>query len=76
MTQTEWKEIFGDNLVTILREKNMSQAQLAKTAGLSTSRVSDYINGNSTPTIFAIINMAYALEMDIGEFVDFEEYIR
>ena len=76
MTQTEWKEIFGDNLVTILREKNMSQAQLAKKAGLSTSRVSDYINGNSTPTIFAIINMAYALEMDIGEFVDFEEYIR
>ena len=76
MTQTEWKEIFGDNLVTILREKKMSQAQLAKKAGLSTSRVSDYINGNSTPSIFAIINMAYALEMDIGEFVDFEEYIR
>jgi transcriptional regulator with XRE-family HTH domain len=76
MTQTEWREIFGANLVDILKERNMSQAQLAKETGLSTSRISDYIKGYATPNIFAIINMAYVLGLDISEFVDFEEPIK
>ena len=75
MTQSEWKEIFGGNLVDILKDRNMSQGQLAREAGLSVSRISDYINGNATPSIFAIINMAYALDIDVGEFVDFGETI-
>jgi transcriptional regulator with XRE-family HTH domain len=76
MTQTEWREIFGANLVDILKERNLSQAQLAKETGLSTSRISDYIKGYATPNIFAIINMAYVLGLDISEFVDFEEPIK
>lgn len=75
MTQSEWKEIFGGNLVDILKDRGMSQGQFAREAGLSVSRVSDYINGNATPSIFAIINMAYALDIDIGEFIDFGESI-
>lgn len=76
MTQTEWKEIFGRNLFDILKDRGMSQGQLARDTGLSVSRVSDYINGNATPSVFAIINMAYALDIDIGEFVDFGETIK
>lgn len=76
MTQTEWRDIFGSNLASILEEKGVSQSQLAKDAGLSISRISDYVNGRATPTIFAIINMAYALDMDIGEFVDYDERIQ
>ena len=76
MTQNEWREIFKDNLSSILREKKMTQAELAKDAGLSTSRVSEYINGYATPTIFAVINMAYALDVDVGEFIDFGESVR
>ena len=75
MTQTEWRRIFSNNLVDILREKGMSQAQLARDSGLSVSRISDYINMNATPTIFAIINMAYALDIDINELVDFDDRI-
>lgn len=75
MTQTEWKEIFGGNLASILRDRNMTQTELAREAGLSVSRISDYIKGYATPTIFAIINMAYALDIGISEFVDFEETI-
>lgn len=75
MTQEEWKETFGDNLASILQEQGMTQNELAKKTGLSTSRISDYIHGYSAPSIFAIINMAYVLEVDIGEFVDFEETI-
>jgi transcriptional regulator with XRE-family HTH domain len=73
MTQSEWKEIFGDNLVALLKERNMSRSELAKKTGLSTSRISDYINGYAAPSIFAAINMAYVLDLDVGEFIDFEE---
>jgi transcriptional regulator with XRE-family HTH domain len=75
MTQEEWRKMFGRNLASILQEKGMSQYQLAKDTGLSNSRISDYINGRSTPTIFAIINMAYALDMDVGEFVDYDDRV-
>jgi transcriptional regulator with XRE-family HTH domain len=75
MTQNEWRKIFANNLLCILREKGMSQAQLARDSGLSVSRISEYINMNATPTIFAIINIAYALDMEVGELVDFDSRI-
>lgn len=75
MTQTEWKNIFGDNLAEILREKGMTQSQLAMDAELSVSRISDYINKRAVPTIFAIINIAYALDTDVGDLVDFDERV-
>lgn len=75
MTQIEWKHIFGDNLAAILEEKGISQARLARDAGMSVSRINDYINKNATPSIFAIINIAYALDIDVGELVDFDERI-
>lgn len=76
MTQEEWKDIFGGNLASILQEQGMTQNELAKATGLSSSRISDYIHGYSAPSIFAIINMAYVLELDIGEFVDFGETVK
>ena len=75
MTQKEWSDIFASNLNDILEEKGMSQAQLARDAELSKSRVNDYINGNAVPTAAALINMAYALDMDLGDFMDFGERV-
>ena len=75
MTQVEWRHIFGRNLIDILNEKEISQNQLARESGLSVSRINDYINEKATPTIFAIINIAYALDMRVDELVDFEEPI-
>lgn len=75
MTQMEWRNIFADNLASILEDTGMSQAQLAREAGLSVSRINDYINKNATPSIFAVINIAYALDMDVSELVDFDDRI-
>lgn len=75
MTQKEWSDIFASNLIDILEEKGMTQAQLARDANLSKSRINDYINGNAVPTSAALINMAYALDMDLGEFADFGERV-
>lgn len=75
MTQSQWKQVFADNLVDILQEKGMTQTQLSKDSGVSMAMISDYINKRSAPGIFAVINMAYALDMDVGDFIDFGDRV-
>lgn len=75
MTQGEWKTEFSDNLVSLLREKGFSQNQLAKDSGVSIGMISDYVNKFAAPNIFAVINMAYSLDVDIDDLVDFGEMI-
>lgn len=75
MTQGEWKKTFSDNLTSILQEREMSQYQLAREACISVSRINDYVKCNATPSIFAIINIAYALDIDVSELVDFGDCI-
>ena len=75
MTHETWKRIFADNLVDILNERGMSQRQLAKDSGVSPAMISEYINGIRMPGLPAVINIAYALDMDVGELVDFDERI-
>ena len=75
MTQVEWRNLFANNLLDILQERGMSQAQLARDSGLSVSRVSEYVNEIATPSVFAVVNMAYALDIEVGELVDFDERI-
>ena len=75
MTQEEWKDVFGDNLASIIKEKDMTQLRLARDSGVSTAMISEYINKRSVPGLFAAINMAYALDMSIDELVNFDEPI-
>lgn len=75
MTQEMWKKIFANNLADILNYKGMSQRQLAIDSGVSPAMISDYINGIRMPGLAAAINIAYALDMDVGELVDFDERI-
>lgn len=75
MTREDWQEIFGENLSSILKERGMSYRQLALKTGLSVSRISDYINENATPTIYALINISYALDMSLDELANFDEEI-
>ena len=76
MTRGEWKNTFGDNLIAMLREKGVSQNQLAKDSGVSKGMISDYINKFTVPNIFAIINMAYALDISVDELIDFGERVK
>lgn len=76
MTQTQWREIFGNNLIDILEEKGMTQSQLAKDSGVSMGTISDYINKRTMPGVVAIINIAYALDMEVSDLVDFGDRIR
>ena len=75
MTQETWKRTFASNLVDILNDKGMTQRQLAIDSGVSAAMISDYINGIRMPGLAAAINIAYALDMDVGELVDFDERV-
>lgn len=75
MTQTEWKRIFANNLVDILDEKGMSQRQLAIDSNISPATISEYINGIRMPSLASAVNIAYALDMEVSELVDFGERI-
>ena len=70
MTRGQWRSVFGDNLASILKEQGMSQNELAKASGLTSGMISDYINKFATPNVFAIVNIAYVLDVDIDDLVD------
>lgn len=75
MTEIEWMNIFGDNLKDILNEYNMTQKELAEASNLNEATISRYIKKQRMPTMKAIINIAYALDCDVGELIDFDESI-
>lgn len=75
MTLKTWMEVFGNNLSDILKDRGMTQYDLAKDSGLSVGSVSAYINKQSPPGIRAIINIAYALDVDVNELIDFDDRI-
>lgn len=75
MNELDWLDIFGDNLVSLLRDARMSQRELADATGLSEGTISSYINKRKMPGLKAIINIAYALDISIDELIDFGEMI-
>ena len=75
MSEQEWLDIFGDNLVSILEEYKMTQDELAEETGLSKGTISKYIRKKQIPNLKAIINLSYALDMDIDELIDFGDRI-
>ena len=75
MTINEWSDNFSENLVGLLNDRRMSQHELARESGVSVGSISSYINKNSLPGIKAIINLAFALDVDVNELIDFGDVI-
>ena len=74
MSEQEWINIFGDNLRDFIDERGMTQRELADDSGLAESSISDYVNQRRMPTVRAIINLAYALDLSVEEFADFIDF--
>ena len=73
-TESEWLDIFADNLAGYLKSKRISQEEFADKAGLTPSAISRYLNKQRMPTVRAVINMFYALDGEVDsldEFLDF-----
>jgi transcriptional regulator with XRE-family HTH domain len=66
---------FGSRVKEMLSDARMSQNELAETAGLSRSAVSDYVNARKMPGVRAIINISEALDCDVEELMPCGEMI-
>ena len=75
MTELEWLDIFSDNLKSALEYANMTQRELADASGVSESSICKYLRKQQIPSLKAIINIAYALDISTDELINFDEPI-
>jgi transcriptional regulator with XRE-family HTH domain len=75
MTLKEWTDNFADNLTELMGDRNMSQLELSRCSGISVGSISSYVNKQSLPGVKAIINLACALDVDVGDLIDFGDTI-
>ena len=73
MSELEWLDIFGDNLVSLLRETKMTRRELADAIGVSEAMVSYYINKQKMPSFKILLRMAYIFNITLDELADFGE---
>lgn len=68
-TETDKKLMkdIGDNLKKILKSKRIQQKELAEITGLSTSAISDYVNGKTLMNPGTVQMIADALKISKGE---------
>lgn len=76
MSEVEWLKIFGDNLYEMMKDGYLTQEDIAEMTGYSQSTVSKWIAGTQAPTVFAIINISYALDVDYFDLIDFGDRIK
>lgn len=69
----EIAEIIAYNLKKIREERNLSQSQLAKQAGVSKVIISQIEKGDSNPTINTIWKLTGALELPYTSLLEMEE---
>lgn len=75
MTELQWIEIFRRNLYELMVEKGYFQNDLAEATGMSDASISRYLNGQRIPNLKAIINIAYELDVDVADLIDFGDRI-
>lgn len=59
---------FPEMLSAALRARGITQAELARRCGISSSRISRYAAGERTPSFDAARQICDALDMELGEF--------
>ena len=74
-SMVEWIDIFGDNLKEFIADRGMSRKEVADEANLSVTTLSEYLNKRKAPSVRSIVNLAYALDCDVGELIDFGDTI-
>lgn len=61
---------FNENLIFLLKEQALKQADLCRMTGIQTSLMSDYIGGKKSPTIGNAILIADALGISLDALVE------
>lgn len=75
MSEMEWLDIFAGNLRDIMIETGFSQSSLADATGLTQATISRYLSGTQMPSVRGIVNIAYAMNCDVVDLIDFGDAI-
>lgn len=75
ISEVQWINAFVDELKYYMKERNMSQRELAQKSGLGESTISEYIHGLRMPTIRGVNNIAIALNVGVEQLIDFGQMI-
>lgn len=76
MSETEFIDIFSDNLRDLMIERNYTQRSLAKEAELSESAITRFLQKKSMPTLRAVINLSLSLSCDVDDLIPTYDYIK
>ena len=71
MSEYEWLDIFGDNLIDIMQDTRYTQEDLADEIGCYQSMISSYTNKTYIPSLKVALNMSYAFGISLDEFINF-----
>lgn len=69
MQKDEYAKAFGEYLKSLLEEKGMTQAELARRTGMTEASVSRYINGKRIPKIAQAYEMAQVIGIDMNTLI-------
>ena len=76
MTKNQWLNIFSQTLKEKMNSSCMNVRELSKNCDTSKSAMALYISGQRMPNIKAVLNMAYALDCDVSDLIDFGSTIK
>ena len=67
--ENEWRKIFSDRLAEYMCTKRVTQQGLSEYTGLSKGAINNYINGNATPSGYALTKLARALDCTVMDLI-------
>lgn len=68
--EKEWRKVFSDRLAEYMCTKCITQQALAEYTGLSKGAINNYVNGNATPSAYALSKLARALDCTVMDLTD------
>ena len=71
ISEQEWLDIFGDNLISLMTEYGYTQGMLARSLNVSKSTISNYVNKVQMPGPRMLVNLAYEFDISLDELMDF-----
>ena len=75
MTITDWSNCFSEKLAELMVDRRITQNELSQESGVSAGSISAYLNKRALPGIKAILNIAFVLDVDVDELIDFGDTI-
>ena len=69
MREYDFLEEFSENLKYLMKEKNVTQSELAYKSNVTKMTIGRYLNGKSMPSAKVLVNIGYALDCEIDDLI-------